>query len=164
MPQTLGLFLLSGIAFGCPAQAIYKCSSPDGVRYQDSRCAASSKEALVVARDRTVSRKATLRREAPDESRLASTFQVQARDGPLAPGVLDDQVLNMPNWGRPARIIRSKAKRLWREQWVYNDKVSGGERVSLLFENGRLVAQEDGAGADAPAQSLQIRASLQDSP
>jgi len=160
--QLLGLFLLSGVAFGCSAEVIYRCSGPDGVRYQNSRCAATSAEAVIVARDTTIVRKPTPVREATDDRRLATTFQAPTvRGGQLPPGVLDDQVLNLPSWGRPARIIRSKLNRVWREQWIYSDKMTGSERCSLFFENGRLVAQEDATG---DASTLQVRASLQENP
>src|ERR1700694_2438810 len=72
-------------------------------------------------------------------------------------GMTDTQVLNLPSWGRPARIVRSKAGRLWREQWIYKDRSTGDERSFLYFENARLVDQED-----APTQPfVQARVTTQ---
>ena len=61
--------------------------------------------------------------------------------GLLAFANLSHAQINLPSWGRPARIRRSKAKQGWREQWVY--KRPGDEWHHLYFENGRLAAQED---------------------
>src|ERR1700693_2003442 len=72
-------------------------------------------------------------------------------------GMTDTQVLNLPSWGRPARIIRNKAGHLWREQWIYRDRGTGDERTFLYFENARLVDQEDAP----PPPSIQARATAE---
>jgi hypothetical protein len=72
-------------------------------------------------------------------------------------GMTDTQVLNLPSWGRPAQIIRSKAGHLWREQWIYQDRSTGDERRFLYFENARLVDHEDAP----PPPSFQARATVE---
>ena len=56
-------------------------------------------------------------------------------------GMTDTQVLNLPGWGRPTQIVRSKGSQGWREQWEYRKPRDESHR--LYFENGRLAAQED---------------------
>lgn len=55
----------------------------------------------------------------------------------LTLGMSDDEVLNIPGWGRPARITRARAPRAWREEWVYGQSATGTRH--LLFVNARLV-------------------------
>ena len=53
----------------------------------------------------------------------------------IALGMTDDQVLNIPRWGRPARIERTGRRGGWRETWTY----SGPQGVrTLTFVEGRL--------------------------
>ena len=67
-------------------------------------------------------------------------------------GMTDTQVLNLPSWGRPVQIFRTRAKSGWREEWLYK-RASNMPRV-LYFENGRLAAHED-----APPPAMEARAS-----
>jgi len=48
----------------------------------------------------------------------------------------DDEVLNMPEWGRPWRIARTRMPRGWLEVWSYGNAATG-ER-ELHFTNARL--------------------------
>jgi hypothetical protein len=91
---------------------------------------------------------------AQDNARLAATPFFATR---LLIGMTDTQVLNLPSWGRPARIIRSKAGHVWREQWIYRDRGTSDERTFLYFENARLVDQEDAP----PSPSIQARAAAE---
>jgi hypothetical protein len=75
----------------------------------------------------------------------------------LSIGMTDTQVLNLTRWGRPAHIVRSKAGRAWREQWIYKDRGSGDELSLLYFENARLIDQEDAP----PPRSIQARATIE---
>jgi hypothetical protein len=52
-------------------------------------------------------------------------------------GMTDDEVLNLPGWGPPQKITRSKAEHMWSEQWSYNS--SANERRQLQFTNGKLM-------------------------
>ena len=49
----------------------------------------------------------------------------------------DDEVLNLPGWGRPSRITRVKMARVWREEWTYGQPMTGERH--LYFANARLV-------------------------
>lgn len=53
----------------------------------------------------------------------------------------DDEVLNLPGWGRPAAISRTRLPRQWREEWFYDASRAAGAR-QLLFVNGKLDAVE----------------------
>ncbi len=35
----------------------------------------------------------------------------------------DDEVLNLPAWGRPSTITRSKVNRVWYEEWIYRWRI-----------------------------------------
>ena len=52
----------------------------------------------------------------------------------------DDEVLNLPGWGRPATIARTRAPREWREDWTYDAGPSGPRQ--LHFVKGKLTAVE----------------------
>ena len=90
----------------------------------------------------------------PTDARLAATPFFATR---LFIGMTDTQVLNLPSWGRPAQIIRSKAGHVWREQWIYKDRSTGDERRFLYFENARLVDHED----VPPPSSHQAQATIE---
>ncbi|HEV7413814.1 MAG TPA: hypothetical protein VGP14_09165 [Casimicrobiaceae bacterium] len=62
----------------------------------------------------------------------------------------DDEVLNLPAWGRPSAISRSKSNRVWYEEWVYRWRMGGTSRLS--FANGRLTAVETAAAEPAETQ------------
>ncbi len=55
----------------------------------------------------------------------------------LTLGMSDDEVLNLPGWGRPSRITRTRMPHEWREEWVYSP-ATDGER-HLHFANTKLV-------------------------
>src|SRR5215471_3096184 len=55
-------------------------------------------------------------------------------------GMTDDEVLNLPGWGRPAKIVRARAPRKWREQWFYDTRFASPRQ--LLFVNGTLATVE----------------------
>jgi len=61
----------------------------------------------------------------------------------------DDEVLNMPGWGRPARISRARLPGGWEEVWRYGSSYSG-ER-ELRFLNARLADIAEPPAAQASA-------------
>jgi hypothetical protein len=73
----------------------------------------------------------------------------------IAIGMSDDEVLNLPAWGRPSAITRSKSNRVWYEEWLYRWRLGGTSRLS--FANGRLTAVETAAVA---AESPETQVSL----
>jgi hypothetical protein len=135
-----GFLVLCNVTYAAD-NAIYKCADPEGVVYRDTPCVNPQDQTLVVA-----ARKVNLQSESgranppPVDSRLAASPLYAPR---LFIGMTDTQVLNLPSWGRPARIVRSKEGRMWREQWIYKDRSTGEERGFLYFENARLVDQEN---------------------
>jgi hypothetical protein len=68
----------------------------------------------------------------------------------IAIGMSDDEVLNLPAWGRPSAITRSKANRVWYEEWIYRWRMGGISRLS--FANGRLTGVETAAAVE-PAET-----------
>ena len=56
----------------------------------------------------------------------------------LALGMTDTEVLNLPGWGKPRKIIRIKAQHAWREEWTYGPHDE--PRQQLQFANGKLAA------------------------
>jgi hypothetical protein len=66
----------------------------------------------------------------PASSQAAFPFRTS-----IALGMTDDQVLNIPQWGRPTRIERSGRHRGWRETWTY---ARPSELRTLTFVEGRL--------------------------
>ena len=133
-------------------KSIYKCADAGGVAYRDTPCATPQQQTVVVA-----ARKVNWQPEngKPSYSPEASPSVSPVYATRLFMGMTDTQVLNLPGWGRPARIIRSKEGRQWREQWVYKDRSTGEERRALFFENARLVDQEDASiGAMAQVRAM----------
>ncbi len=118
------------------AGTIYKCAGRGTVTYQSMPCG-SDAAALRVARfggPADAVPPPILAADAP----LASG---RPKGGPwpkrgIALGMSDDEVLNMPAWGRPARIVRTRLARGWQEVWSYQD-AWGAER-QLVFTNARL--------------------------
>jgi hypothetical protein len=147
------LFLSGLVAFANSgyAQNIYKCEGPEGIAYRDTPCPTQREEQTVMSSARKASWQMESAR-APDPA-AATPFSATR----LFIGMTDTQVLNLPSWGRPAQIVRSKSGRMWREQWVYKDRSIADERRLLYFENGRLVAQEDAP----PPPSIQARATIE---
>lgn len=161
---------LCGIA--CPlggnAQAIHKCTAADGVAYQAAPCAAGASDVLIASRGAAGASDVLVESrgaagESRSESPAATASAVLAKRAPepgakrlfqrtrIALGMSDDEVLNMPNWGRPHSITRSKSNRIWREEWLYRWGAGGTSRLS--FANGRLTALETeatGIEPDAP--------------
>jgi hypothetical protein len=69
---------------------------------------------------------------------------------PMAVGVpADDQVLNIPGWGRPSEITRTGRHRGWREVWIYD---RGYHVRELSFVNGTLTDID----ASAPARLASV--------
>jgi hypothetical protein len=59
----------------------------------------------------------------------------------VALGMTDDQVLNVPGWGRPTKIVRAGSHGNWRETWTYD---RGNDMRQLAFVGGRLVGIDAG--------------------
>jgi hypothetical protein len=148
---------LSVCGIACPlaahAQAIHKCLAPDGVAYQSTPCASGSGD-VVIASLGSVRAESAPRAEAPaaapaKREQGANSKRVFWRTS-IAIGMSDDEVLNLPAWGRPSAITRSKANRVWYEEWIYRWRMGGISRLS--FANGRLTGVETAAAVE-PAET-----------
>ncbi|MEO8565453.1 MAG: hypothetical protein ABI541_03640 [Betaproteobacteria bacterium] len=128
------------------AQAIHKCLAPDGVAYQSMPCASGAGDVVVAslgsAHAESVPRAeapaATPGRREPGANSKRAFWRTS-----IAIGMSDDEVLNLPAWGRPSAIARSKANRVWYEEWIYRWRMGGTSRLS--FANGRLTGVETAA-------------------
>ena len=137
------------------AQAIHKCLAPDGVVYQSIPCAAGAGDVVIASLGSRA--ESASRAEAPTatparrerEANSAHPKRVFWRTS-IAIGMSDDEVLNLPAWGRPSAITRSKANRIWYEEWIYRWRVGGTSRLS--FANGRLTGVETAAAVE-PAET-----------
>jgi hypothetical protein len=157
------LWLLAPLAFAvttlCQAQDIHKCVAGDSVSYQNLPCGPGQVDAGLLPlpgyadpaqRDGATSPPTDPASfdtppdgalhvspppEVPDTQR-AFFFRTS-----IALGMTDDQVLNVPNWGRPTRIVRTGHRRDFREVWTYD---RGGVTRTLAFVRGRLAAIDAG--------------------
>jgi len=133
----------------CSAGEVRKCATPTGIAYQDVPCAGVELPAG-----------ATLAAQAPVSMRVNAPPSAGTRTPPgcdaiaqrepthtpwrhaaICIGMTDDEVLNLPGWGRPASINRTRAAREWREEWFYDATRAAGAR-QLFFVNGKLDAVE----------------------
>ena len=142
----------------CDAQDIHKCFHGDEITYQSAPCAPGQVDAGLLRlpgyadpaqRDGATSPPTDMTFGAPADTLQVSPEQTapDTQDAfpfraSIALGMTDDQVLNIPNWGRPTRIMRSGHRQSFREVWTYD---RGGARRQLAFVGGKL-AVIDGAG------------------
>lgn len=152
---------LCGIAYPLAghAQAIHKCLAPDGVAYQSTPCASGAGE-VVIASLGSARAEPAPRAEPPTAmpSRRepgTNSKRVFWRTS-IAIGMSDDEVLNLPAWGRPSTITRSKANRVWYEEWIYRWRMGGSNRLS--FANGKLVGM--GTAAEVEPAEAQVSYAL----
>src|ERR1700730_15050536 len=147
------LLALSSVSYG-QDKSIYKCADSEGSGYRDTPCPTQQEQTLITSARRVSWQSDNAKATQPTDARLAATPFLATQ---LSIGMTDTQVLNLPRWGRPAQIIRSKGGHVWREQWIYKDRSTGDERRFLYFENARLVDQEDAP----PPPSFQARATFE---
>ena len=147
------LLVLSSFSYG-QDKSIYKCTDSEGIGYRDTPCPTQQEQTLITSARRVSRQSDNAKATQLTDARLAATPFLATQ---LFIGMTDTQVLNLPSWGRPAQIIRSKAGHVWREQWIYKDRSTGDERRFLYFENARLVDHED----VPPPPSYQARATIE---
>jgi hypothetical protein len=114
---------------------IYKCAVEDSTVYQDVPCNDRND-------DTTVTYGNTLSRPEPINASPEVSIQKSSASVPLAHpaislGMTDDEVLNLPGWGRPQKIKRSKSENIWSEHWSYNSY--DNDHRHLQFANGKLM-------------------------
>jgi hypothetical protein len=119
---------------------IYRCTQDDSVIYQDSACPHGYSTAMVVPGESE--------RISVVPSTIETSRVINADNAPTASdinvGMTDSQVLNARGWGRPQKITRSKAKRAWHEDWLYQAQSSTSGDRRLHFINGRLASIQTG--------------------
>lgn len=145
------------------AADVHKCATPSGVTYQGLPCDGPEMPTSIVAANAAQVPSAGSARTAPDtgvssaqalpatsapSARGAPECGARTREAPRLPwrqaticiGMTDDEVLNLPGWGRPAKISRTRAPREWREEWFYDARAAGPRQ--LFFVNGKLAVVE----------------------
>jgi hypothetical protein len=147
------------------AEGIHKCMTSEGVSYQGIPCRGSEVAmpaapavATTPVQPMAVQQASFSEGHSVGEcaSRSRTTPWVPGRREAICVGMPDDQVLNLAGWGRPAKIVRTRAAREWRETWTYDATTAGFRQ--LQFVNGRL-AQVDVEPAYARAESIARMAS-----
>jgi hypothetical protein len=135
MQRAMSMIVLALASSLAGAQEIYKCTTDAGVGYQSIPCGAGQTQARlfvgpIVPGPQADSQPAPVTRLSPAPRRPTPW-----RNRTLVLGMSDDEVLNMPAWGRPSHIARTRIGREWQEVWTYGGP--GGER-ELRFVNARL--------------------------
>jgi hypothetical protein len=133
--------------------------APAGVAYQSVPCAAGESDTLIDSRP-SASGPSVLQTASsthPAKREPATGVKRLFQKTRIAIGMTDDEVLNLPSWGRPNSIARSRSNRVWHEEWLYC--WAGAATSRLSFANGKLTGIEsDGAVADpATPVSLTLR-------
>ena len=137
------------------AQEIHKCVSADGITYQGAPCLGPEAPPPVTVSGATPTARPDGAGALPDcAPRPRSPPRLPWRQATICTGMTDDEVLNLPGWGRPARIVRTHEPRRWQEDWTYDARLDG--RRHLHFINGKLVGAdtEEAEASAAPVTSL----------
>jgi hypothetical protein len=168
MKHRLAMCACVGLALagGARAEDIRKCVDHGMVTYQNAPCNAGQVDAGLVklpdyadppqrdaasaparnafggANDDNATSTSPAPLAAPAPSQAAFPFRTS-----IALGMTDDQVLNLPAWGRPTRIERIGRHRGWREEWTYAEP---NEVRTLSFVEGRLA----NIGVETPVTRL----------
>ena len=121
------------VSLDAAAGDIYKCVDGGATSYQSAPCGRGQAETPIRIASVSAPRDASM-------TVPVATAQPRKR-GPWTHttvdiGITDDEVLNMPGWGRPAQISRSRVGRGWEEVWRYGNAYSG--QRELRFVNARL--------------------------
>jgi len=139
---------LALVALDVTAGRVYKCVDGGATSYQSVPCARGQEEVAI--------RIAVASPPASERSLAVAVPPAQTRKrGPwtrttVEIGISDDEVLNMPGWGRPMQISRARVGRHWEEVWRYGNSYSGGRE--LRFVNARLADIVETAPALASAR------------
>ena len=149
-------FALACVSAAAPATEIHKCATPIGIAYQSAPCSGvelPKSDAVAAAAQAPPPSGASaaetssapgsgatsdaVARGAPScDARAREPRRLPWRQATICIGMTDDEVLNLPGWGRPAKIVRTRAPREWREQWIYDARFAGPRQ--LFFVNGKL--------------------------
>jgi hypothetical protein len=149
--STIRSILLSALAIGAglaAAQDIFKCVDQGATAYQSTPCADGQVEMRLMtgALPKSETRIAAPSSPMPPMPRIWNPAQRTS----LSLGMSDDEVLNLPDWGRPRRIDRDRTSRGWHEEWTYGQPGTGERH--LHFANARLVEVVDTPPVDQVAR------------
>lgn len=160
------ILCLSVCGVACPlasyAQAIHKCLAPDATAYQSGPCASDASD-IVIPSPGNARAEPSPRAETSSRAESHATVSSRRAGGSskrvfwrtsIAIGMSDDEVLNLPTWGRPGAINRSKSNHVWYEEWIYRWRLGGISRLS--FANGRLTAVDTEAAAIEPETPVSL--------
>ena len=134
------------------AEPIFKCVDRGATAYQSTPCEAGAIETRVAAGASSPPVTVVAREPPPQPARQPSRKAGPWSHEALTLGMSDDEVLNMPGWGRPGSISRARMPREWREEWVYRKGTD--EEDHLHFVNARLVDIEIKPGTDQIVQLM----------
>ena len=150
----MGFAMIATIAFASgftSAAEIHKCASASGIIYQGEACGSDQRQLAVLTTVSGASRAETahvyLSSDLSGDTRGDATQPVRGKQWlpfegrSLAPGMTDDEVLNVAGGGVPTRIMRTRDGKTWRETWIYETRA--GMVRALQFVNGRLESAED---------------------
>jgi len=126
---------LAVVSLDAAAGGIYKCVERGATTYQSTPCAHGQAETPIAIAN------AGVQTTPAQPTAVPVAVTATRKRGPwvrtvVEIGISDDEVLNMPGWGRPAQISRSRVGRGWEEVWRYGNAY-GGQR-ELRFVNARL--------------------------
>ncbi|HLX29822.1 MAG TPA: hypothetical protein VKV24_15185 [Casimicrobiaceae bacterium] len=161
MKHRAWLFGLVVVASAAGAQDIRKCVGDGGIiAYQNVPCGSGQVDAgLSKLPDYADPAKRDGASSRPIDDSSAPSGNASSFTAPAAPmddaqrafpfrttirlGMTDDQVLNIPGWGIPTRIVRNGRHRGWREEWTYE---APEWYRQLSFVDGRLERIERDVG------------------
>jgi hypothetical protein len=147
--------LAAGTAPAAEAQDIFKCVEGGATAYQSTPCANGQIE-LPMTRGVAASGVPHPRVDGQTSEPVPLPAGPPLRIGgpwrltTLRLGMSDDEVLNLPGWGRPGRVTRVRMPRVWREEWIYGQSMTGERH--LYFANARLVDVIDKPPVDQVAR------------
>ena len=150
MIRSILLCSILAVAAPCNAEEIHKCMSENGVTYQGLPCDGREAPPTSVMTDAAQPPRTADASAIPEcDARPRSPARLPWRQATICIGMTDDEVLNLPGWGRPAKIVRTREPRRWHEEWTYGASATG-QRL-LHFVNGKLAGLETAAAAAATA-------------
>jgi len=152
------------------ARPVYKCVDDEGrTAYQSEPCTLAATESRLdvaggigrpdasAASPNPSVKRADTAVVRSDQPAVRSARTVASR-GPLpwphrtlTVGMSDDEVLNLPEWGRPSRVTRARMPREWHEDWTYHSR-DGPVEQHLHFVNARLASIDVEPAGEPPVQ------------
>src|SRR5258708_22005384 len=123
----VALLCFSSFVAAQTGEPVHKCVTADGILYQGTPCGSGSDAVIADLSARPA--EPTNAVAMPDCGRHS---RLPFGHGSLCMGITDDEVLNLPAWGRPSAIVRTRSGRAWQEQWTYDGRRGGARRLQFL--------------------------------